>query len=89
VLSLTDRSANKGLFGTGVATQSTASGGWQDALVVFDGPSGYSSLTTFPQPSDHLIHPTAALMGVLYEKSEDGIEPLDFESIELALFTIV
>jgi sialidase-1 len=48
---------------------------WRDVLQVFAGPSAYSSLATLP----------GGRVGLLYEKSSDGKEPIDFESIELAI----
>lgn len=48
---------------------------WRDVLQVFAGPSAYSSLAALP----------GGRVGLLYEKSSDGKEPIDFESIELAI----
>ena len=48
---------------------------WRDVLQVFVGPAAYSSLAVL----------AGGRVGLLYEKSEDGKEPIDFESVELAI----
>ena len=58
---------------------------WEDVVVVFAGPSGYSSLLSLEAwgpPGG------ASRYGVVFEMSLDGIEPLDFEGVELAVVTI-
>ena len=65
-------------------------GPWSDELIIFNGPSGYSSLAKILLDYEHasLDVMAATSFGVLYEKSADGVEPLDFQGIELALFSI-
>jgi sialidase-1 len=48
---------------------------WSDVLQVFTGPAAYSSLAALG----------GGRVGLLYEKSMDGKEPIDFEAIELAI----
>ena len=58
---------------------------WEDVLVAFPGPSGYSSMLSLEAwgPPDALSR-----YGVVYEMSLDGVEPLDFQGVELAVVTI-
>lgn len=59
-----------------VSSDGNGDGGWSDELQVWVGPSAYSSLVALPGKG---------LVGLLYEKSTDGIMPIDFEEIELAV----
>ena len=59
-----------------VSSDGNGDGGWSDMLQVWAGPSAYSSLAALPG---------AGLVGLLYEKSTDGIMPIDFKEIELAV----
>ena len=56
-------------------------GTWADELTVHAGPSGYSSLAWLPAGGK------AGLLGLLYEKSSDGKEPIDFQEVELAIIS--
>ena len=56
-------------------------GTWADELTVHAGPSGYSSLAWLPAGGK------AWLLGLLYEKSSDGKEPIDFQEVELAIIS--
>jgi hypothetical protein len=58
---------------------------WDDVLVAFPGPAGYSSLLSLEAwgPPD-----ASSRYGLVYEMSLDGIEPLDFQGVELAVVSI-
>jgi hypothetical protein len=57
---------------------------WHDAVVVFAGPSGYSSLASVTKWDLDIV----GAVGVVYEMSTDGKEPLDFEGVQLAIISM-
>lgn len=57
---------------------------WDDAAVVFAGPSAYSSLTAVTEWGSG----AAGMVGVIYELSTDGKEPVDFEGVGFALVKV-
>eukprot|EP01079_Euglenida_sp_SAG-EU17-18_P013004 gene13004-biopygen7715 len=75
---------------------------WRDLLLVFSGPSGYSSLSVLQtaNPTRGFMHTYPLVLGntldsaghhtvgLLFEKSPDGLQPIDFQEVELVVFSL-